>query len=69
MSALGHKRTSRNVRVVSAIPLKADIHQRDLHVRLVPKAGLKLYSLNMVVRAFTRIVRLGEYGHEPSSTK
>jgi hypothetical protein len=31
MSALGHERTSRNVRVMSVIPLKADIHQRDLN--------------------------------------
>jgi hypothetical protein len=28
MSALGHKQTSRHVRVMSVIPLKADIHQR-----------------------------------------
>ena len=36
MSALGHEQTSRHVRVMSVIPLKADIHQRALHVRLVP---------------------------------
>jgi hypothetical protein len=30
MSALGHEQTSRNVRVMSVIPLKADIHQRGL---------------------------------------
>ena len=36
MSAMGHEQTSRHVRVMSVIPLKADIHQRDLHVRLVP---------------------------------
>ena len=34
MSALGHEQTSRHVRVMSVIPLKADIHQRGLHVRL-----------------------------------
>ena len=34
MSALGHERTSRHVRVMSVIPPKADIHQRGLHVRL-----------------------------------
>jgi hypothetical protein len=38
MSALGHERTSRHVRFMSVIPLKADIHRRGLHVRLVPKA-------------------------------
>ena len=36
MSAKGHKQTSRRVRGMSVIPLKADIHQRGLHVRLVP---------------------------------
>jgi hypothetical protein len=35
MSALGHEQTSRHVRVMSVIPLKADIHQRGLHVRFV----------------------------------
>jgi hypothetical protein len=32
-SALGHEQTSRHVRVMSVITLKADIHQRELHVR------------------------------------
>jgi hypothetical protein len=41
MSALGQKQTSRHVRVMSVIPLKADIHQRGLHVRLVPKADMR----------------------------
>jgi hypothetical protein len=40
MSALGHEQTSRHVRVMSVIPLKADIHQRGLHVRLVPLADI-----------------------------
>src|SRR6478736_8083312 len=40
MSALGHEQTSHHVRVMSVIPLKADIHQRCLHVRLVPVALL-----------------------------
>ena len=33
MSALGHEQTSRDVRVMSVIPLKPDIHQRGSHVR------------------------------------
>jgi hypothetical protein len=37
---LGHEQTSRNVRVMSVIPPKADIHQRGLHVRLVPEADI-----------------------------
>src|SRR6185312_5594238 len=40
MSALGHEQTSPHVRVMSVLPLKADIHQRGLHVRLVPLADI-----------------------------
>jgi hypothetical protein len=40
MSALGHDQTSRHIRVMSVILLKADIHQRGLHVRLVPEADM-----------------------------
>ena len=36
MSALGHEQTSRHVRVMSVIPLKADIRQRIEHVCYVP---------------------------------
>jgi hypothetical protein len=36
MSALGHEQTSRNVRVMSVIPFKTDIRQRERHVRYVP---------------------------------
>ena len=39
-SALGHEQTSLHVRVMSFIPLKADIHQRGVHVRLVPEADV-----------------------------
>ena len=40
MSALGHEQTSRHVRVMSVLPLKADIHQGGLHVRLVPATDI-----------------------------
>jgi hypothetical protein len=40
MSALGHEQTSRHIRLTSVIPLKADIHRRGLHVRLVPEADV-----------------------------
>jgi len=33
---LGQKRTSRQVRVMSALPPKADIGECDWHVRFVP---------------------------------
>ena len=39
MSAKGHERTSRHVRFMSVIPLKADIHRRGLHVRLCARIG------------------------------
>jgi hypothetical protein len=45
MSALGHEQTSRHVHVMSVIPLKADIHQRGLHVHLVPKADIERIRL------------------------
>ena len=40
MSALGHKRTSAHVRVMSALPPKADIGEGDRHVRQVPQADI-----------------------------
>jgi len=40
MSALGQKRTSEHVRVMSALPPKADIPESDWHVRFVPKADI-----------------------------
>ena len=40
MTAVGHEQTSRQVRVMSVIPLKADIDQRGLHVRYVPEADI-----------------------------
>ena len=39
MSGRGQKLTSRKIRVMSVIPVKADIRQRGLHVRLVPFSG------------------------------
>ena len=39
-SALCHEQTSRHVRVMSVIPLKADIQRRGLHVRLVTTADV-----------------------------
>ena len=54
MSTMGHKRTSRHVRVMSVIPLKADIHQRGLHVRLVPCVdGSWLASQNFMLRRWS----------------
>jgi hypothetical protein len=41
MSALGQKRTLRLVRLMSALPLKADIAQHGGNVRLVPQADIQ----------------------------
>jgi hypothetical protein len=46
MSALGHEQTSRDVRLMSVIPLKADIHQRGVHVRFVPEADIAVSYIN-----------------------
>ncbi|MGB6440882.1 MAG: hypothetical protein WBE89_16500 [Methyloceanibacter sp.] len=43
-AALGHELTSRHIRVMSTIPLKAD--QRGLHVRYVPLAGIQSMVLS-----------------------
>src|SRR5262249_19522267 len=41
MSALGQKRTFRYLRPMSALPPKADIAERDWHVRFVPIADIR----------------------------
>jgi hypothetical protein len=40
MSALGHKRTFECLRVMSALPPKADMARYDRDVRFVPKADV-----------------------------
>jgi hypothetical protein len=40
MSALGQKLTFRSAIAMSALPPKADIAERDCHVRFVPKADI-----------------------------
>ena len=42
---MGQKRTSRHVRVMSVIPLKADIRQPEWHVRHVPEAEIRSSAL------------------------
>jgi hypothetical protein len=44
MSALGQKRTSQQVRAMSALPPKADMVQHDRDVRFVPKADIPATS-------------------------
>jgi hypothetical protein len=40
MSLMGQKQTLRYLRSMSALPPKADIDERDCHVRFVPKDGV-----------------------------
>jgi len=49
---LGHEHTSRRVRVMSLLPLKADIRQRFEHVRFVPKADLRSRGDNLPLAAW-----------------
>jgi hypothetical protein len=39
---LGHKRTLRRLRTMSALPPKADIGTQSRNVRLVPKADIEM---------------------------
>jgi hypothetical protein len=54
MSALGQKQTFAVQKGMSALPPKADIHQRELHVRFVPKACIALTEseLNQAAKNF-----------------
>ena len=52
MSAMGHEQTSRHVRVISVILLKADIRQRIEHVCFVPIAKLKFGTLAWLTNAW-----------------
>src|SRR5262249_50781171 len=42
MSALGHRRTSAHVRVMSALPPRADITAAQTNVCIVPKADIRV---------------------------
>jgi hypothetical protein len=56
-SAVGQKQTSRHVRVMSVILLKADIHQRGWNVRYVPQADIPIRrSATSGVSAWTRAI-------------
>jgi hypothetical protein len=63
MSALGHKRTLKRWRLMSALPPKADMVQQGPDVRLVPKAPFRtvvnwsslIYELPADLPAFRKI--------------
>jgi hypothetical protein len=57
MSAMGQKRKWCHARVMSVLPLKADIRQREWHVRYVPLADIlraTSLGLNPICRALLR---------------
>jgi hypothetical protein len=49
MSALGQKQTSGHLRTMSALPPKADIAERDWHVRFVPKADILCCDVTNII--------------------
>jgi hypothetical protein len=49
MSALGHKRTLKHVRLMSALPPKADILHCDRDVRFVPIADIPAMSFDYLI--------------------
>jgi hypothetical protein len=67
MSALGHERTSRHVRFTSVIPLKADIHQRGLPVRLVPVTDIAYFWHRELAQAIADAVHASGQGWVVSS--
>jgi hypothetical protein len=50
MSALGQKQTSEHVRLMSALPPKADIGTQPRDVRFVPIADIAAYSMTSSAR-------------------
>jgi hypothetical protein len=54
MSALGQKQTLRRSTAMSAIPPKADIAQRDCHVRFAPEADSRSKIVTYSTTSSTR---------------
>ena len=44
---MGHKRKWCHARVMSVLPLKADIRQREWHVRFVPQTDIEFDMRNV----------------------
>ena len=58
MSALGQKRTLRLVRLMSALPPKADIAERDRNVPFVPKADIVQFDFRPAAPTLPRALPL-----------
>ena len=63
MSALGQKQTLRRVRVMSALPPKADISADDQDVCFVPKADITSGLIDYFIGAAEQRRRHGEAEH------
>src|SRR5262249_24313767 len=64
MSALGQKRTFRNVRSMSALPLIADTGTQSVNVRFVPKADIAgVRGQPVSVLGYTKATRSGGRSH------
>jgi hypothetical protein len=55
MSALGQKQTSARIRVMSALPPKADIEAQSHDVRFVPKADISRLLDHLVGEQLHRV--------------
>jgi hypothetical protein len=70
MSALGQKQTLRNVRLMSALPPKADIETRSQNVRYVPKADIprcskeRRYSITSAARSKRPVATVAPVGDD-----
>jgi hypothetical protein len=62
MSALGHKRTLKHVRAMSASPPKADIHCNSQNIRFGPIANIGSVRL---IRAAARASLVGRHFSAP----
>jgi hypothetical protein len=65
MSALGQKQTSQQLRVMSALPPKADIAERDRDVHFVPKADIMRFSKQPPNRPLSSICSPTAYPEAP----
>jgi hypothetical protein len=54
-----HEQTSRHVRVMSVLPLKSDMRQREWHVRYVPTTDIARFFERVIYAA----MRPPHWGH------
>ena len=67
MSALGHKRTLRSARAMSALPPKADIRARRIRIELLGYAACST-RLSISLRSITKSIGLVKSASAPPSS-